>query len=302
LILVPSAFVTDAGLRASGRLAWIGLAQALRVLAYAALAVAVVRDAEDALPAAWCLVAAEVCGAAVPLAWHISMHGVPRLRLRRRAWAAVARRGAIAGLIRFGRVSLYGADLLALGWWAGPALGDYAAARRVVFGFVALGLVLPAAVAPAIARRWAAGAHLARAIIEESLVRTWALSVPAAVVLMVAAGGWMALLFGERYRQGGPWLALIAARLPWLLTASIAQTALVACRRERWVLDQMIVLLVLALVLLPVSVAWAGPWGAGWASLAIEVVAAIGGWRRLRALGLAPAWNGRRPGARGVAS
>ena len=76
--------------------------------------------------------------------------GCPVPRLAAPGVALVlARRGAIAGLIRFGRVSLYGADLLALGWWAGPELGAYAAARRLVFGLVALGLVVPAAVAPA---------------------------------------------------------------------------------------------------------------------------------------------------------
>ncbi len=54
-------------------------------------------------------------------------------------------------------MSLYGADLLALGWWAGAELGPYAAARRLVFGLVALGLVVPASVAPAIARALGGG-------------------------------------------------------------------------------------------------------------------------------------------------
>ena len=72
-----------------------------------------------------------------------------RPRFRRRAWAALARRGAVAGATRFGRVSLYAADVLAIGWWAGPSLGPYAAARRVAFALLALGLVVPSAVAPA---------------------------------------------------------------------------------------------------------------------------------------------------------
>src|SRR5262249_21552612 len=179
-------------------------------------------------------VAAEACGAIIPLVWYVAAHGAPRLRFRRRAWTVLAHRSAVAGLIRFGRVTLYGADMLALGWWAGPERGDYAAARRLVFGFVALGLVLPASVAPAIARRWAAGSVPARALIGESLVRTWLLSIPAALVLMIMAGKWMTLLFGDRYRDGGLFLGLIAARLPWLLTASFTQAALLACRREGW--------------------------------------------------------------------
>jgi O-antigen/teichoic acid export membrane protein len=203
----------------------------------------------------------------------------------------LARRGLIAGLIRFGRVSLYGADLLALGWWAGPELGTYAAARRLVFGLVALGLVVPASVAPLIARGWAAGTRSARGLITDALGRIWVLSLPAAVGLALTADRWMPLLFGAGYQQGGPLLALVAARLPWLLTASFDQAALVSCRRETWVLDQMVGLLALAAVIIPLAVIWGGPWGVGWAALLIEVVGAIGGWRRLARLGVAPPWH-----------
>lgn len=290
LILIPSALVTDVGLRASGRFGWIALAQGVRSLAYVGLAVSLVRNPGDLLRAAWSVVFAEVAGTIVPLAWHLGQLGWPRVRFRKRAWIVVARRGAIAGVTRFGRVSLYGADLLVLGWWASAELGSYAAARRIVFGFVALGLVLPASLAPAIARQWACGANLARGLIEDSLVRIWGLSLPAVLVLMVMAGRWMPLLFGERYREGGPWLVLIAARLPWLLTASFIQAALTACRRESWVFDQTVGLVLLALVLVPVAAVWAGPWGVGWALLAIEIVAAVGGLRMLAKLGLSPRW------------
>jgi O-antigen/teichoic acid export membrane protein len=240
-----------------------------------------------------------VFGTIVPLACHVQRYGLPRPRYRRRAWLVLARRGAIAGLTRFGRVSLYGLDLLALGWCAGAELGPYAAARRLVFGFAGLGLVVPASVAPAIARGWASGADLARTLIEDSLVRLWALGVPATVVLIVVSSRWMPLLFGDGYRHGGPWLALIAARLPWLLTASFAQTALIACRRETWVLDQVISLLVLAVLIVPVAVVWQGPWGVGWAALVIEAIAAFGAWRMLGQLGLTPRWKGRRHRWRG---
>ncbi|WP_406693476.1 oligosaccharide flippase family protein [Singulisphaera sp. Ch08] len=290
LILFPSALVTDVGLRVSGRFGWIALAQVVRSLAYVGLAVSLVRNPSDVLRAAWSLVFAEVVGTIVPLVWHSCHLGWPRVRFRKRAWLVVARRGAIAGVIRFGRVSLYGADLLVLGWWASAELGSYAAARRIVFGFVALGLVLPASLAPAIARQWACGANLARGLIEDSLVRIWVLSLPAVLVLMVMAERWMPLLFGEHYRGGGPWLVLIAARLPWLLTASFIQASLIACRRESWVFDQTVGLVLLALVLVPAAAALAGPWGVGWALLALEIVAAVGGLRMLAKLGLSPRW------------
>jgi O-antigen/teichoic acid export membrane protein len=291
LMLFPAVLATDVGLRASGRLWWLALAQTVRAVGHAVVVVALIWGPADAFRAAWCLVAAEVLGAVVPLAIHTREHGFPRPRLRRRVALVLARRGLIAGLIRFGRVSLYGADLLALGWWTGPELGTYAAARRLVFGLVALGLVVPASVAPLIARGWAEGTQSARGLIADALGRLWSLSLPAAVGLALTADRWMPLLFGPGYQGGGPWLALVAVRLPWLLTASFDQAALVACRRETWVLDQMIGLLALALVIIPLAVLWGGPWGVGWAALLIEVVGAIGGWRRLARLGVAPPWH-----------
>jgi O-antigen/teichoic acid export membrane protein len=291
LLLVPSALVTDVGLRAAGRLRWLAVSQTVRAVGYAGVVLSLVHGPGDAFRAAACLVAAEVLSTIVPAAIHIREHGVPRPRLRRSVALVLARRGLIAGLIRFGRVSLYGADLLALGWWVGPELGAYAAARRLVFGLVALGLVVPASVAPLIARGWAEGTDTARGLISEALRRLWVFSLPIAVGLALTADRWMPLLFGPGYRQGGPWLALVAARLPWLLTASFDQAALVSCRREAWVLDQTIALVALAVLIVPLAVLCGGPWGVGWAALLIEIIAALGGWRRLSRLGVAPPWD-----------
>jgi O-antigen/teichoic acid export membrane protein len=117
------------------------------------------------------------------------------------------------------------------------------------------------------------------------------------VGLALTADRWMPLLFGASYQQGGPWLALVAARLPWLLTASFDQAALVSCRREAWVLDQMVGLVALAVLIVPLAVICGGPWGVGWAALVIEVVGAVGGWRRLARLGVAPPWDHTAGGA-----
>jgi O-antigen/teichoic acid export membrane protein len=291
LMLFPAVFVTDVGLRAACRLRWLALGQTVRAVGYVLVVLASVHGPADVLRAAACLVAAESLSVIVPLAIHTKEHGLPRVHLRRRAACVLARRGLIAGLIRFGRVTLYGADLLALGWWVGPELGTYAAARRLVFGLVALGLVVPASVAPLIARGWAEGTDTARRLITDALGRLWTFSLPVAVGLALTADRWMPFLFGASYQQGGPWLALVAARLPWLLTASFEQAALVSCRREAWVLDQMLGLLLLAVLIVPLAVVCGGPWGVGWAALVIEVAGAVGGWRRLARLGLAPTWN-----------
>ena len=296
LLLFPSAWVADVGLRASGRLRAIALAQVLRASGYAAFVLVVVNDPGALGRAAWAPVVGETLGALVPLSAHSAAYGWPRPRFRRRAWTVLAHRGAIAGLIRFGRVSLYAADLLALGWWTGPELGPYAAARRLVFALIALGLTVPATMAPALARAWAAGASGARRLIEETLGMLLAVSLAATVGLMIAAELVMPLLFGARFRYGGPWLVLIAARLPALLAASFIQAALVACRRETWVLDQTAGLILLALALVPFAAARWGPWGVGWAVLGIELVAAYGGSRMLARLGLSPRWGRPRGG------
>ena len=53
----------------------------------------------------------------------------------------------------------------------------------------------------------------------------------------------------------------------------------------------MIGLLLLSAAIVPLAAYFGGPWGVGWAALAIEVVAAVGGWRLLTRLGVAPAWH-----------
>jgi O-antigen/teichoic acid export membrane protein len=289
--LFAGAWVTDVGPRATGRLAWVALAQGTRAVGFLAAVVAVIRRPADALLAAACLVLGEVLGAAVPLILHAREHGFPRPRFRRRASLVLARRAAIAGVTRFGRVTLYGADVLALGSWAGSELGQYVAARRLVFALVALGLVVPASLGPWIARAWAEGPEVARQRISAILAGLWSASLPVAVIASLSAGRSMPWLFGPSYREGAPWLALIAARLPWLLVATSAQTALVACRQEascfRLVAGQVGV----AAVLIPAALLSWGPWGAGWAACLVEVVGAIGGWALLSRISAAPSWR-----------
>jgi len=290
LSLFAAAWVTDVGPRATGRLGWVGLTQAVRAAAVLAAVVGFVRDGGDTLRAAACLVLAEVVAAAIFLAVHARDHGFPRVQFRKRASLVLARRGAVAGLTRFARVTLYGADLLALGWWAGGELGAYAASRRVVFALAALGLVIPAVVGPSIARAWAAGPDEARARVADALRKLWSVSLPAAVGLGLTADRWMPLLFGHAYRDGGAWLALAAARLPWLLAASFAQAALVACRREGWALRLTLAQAALAALLIPPAAVWAGPWGVGWAALAVEAAGAVAGWAVLARLSVVPGW------------
>ncbi len=291
LVLVPSALAADVGLRASGRFAGLALAQVVRASGLAAGAAGLVAGPGDAAAAAACVVGAEVGSSLVLLGFHAADWGRPRPRFRRRAWRVLGRRGAIAGATRFGRVSLYAADVVALGAVAGSTLGPYAAARRVAFALLALGLVVPTAAAPRIARAWAAGADEARATIGRTLAGLAAVALPATVGLMATADRWMPRLFGPGFEGGGPWLALVAARLPFVLASNVQQAALIACRREGRAFRLVAGMAASALILVPALAASHGPWGVGLAMLGIEAAGAVAGRGALRKLGLAPAWH-----------
>ncbi len=290
LLLPVSAWVTDVGVRATGRLGWVAAAQIARSCGYVGAVFALVRGPGDLLPASACLTLGEILGAAVLLYEHSRDHGWPRPVWRRRASLILARRGAVAGLSRFGRVTLYGADLLILGAWLGGTIGPYAAARRIVFALVALGLVVPSMLGPSIARSWAMGRDPARARLASAYRWVWSLSLPAALGLILSADRWMPALFGRSYADGGPILALIAGRLPWVLAGSVAQAGLIACRREDRGLMLNLGQLLLAIFLLPTAILLAGPQGAAWATLVVEAAGAVAGWLMLANLGVAPGW------------
>ena len=291
LVLVPSALASDVGLRALGRFGGLALAQVVRASGLAVGVAWMVSGSGDARVAAGCVAGAEAASTVVLLAIYRSEHGGIRPRIRRRAWASLARRGAVAGATRFARVSLYAADVLILGALALSTLGPYAAARRVAFALLALGLVAPSAVAPRIARAWASGADEARSVIARTFEGLAIFVLPATVGLMATADRWMPRLFGDGFRDGGPWLALVAARLPFVLGSNVQQSALIACRREIWSLRLMVGMVGLGLVVIPPLAVLRGAWGVGLGVLGVEVAGAVGGWVALRALGVAPAWH-----------
>ncbi|HWE38638.1 MAG TPA: oligosaccharide flippase family protein [Isosphaeraceae bacterium] len=288
LVLVPSALVPDVAPRALGRLGPLAIAQVMRALAMIGACWSLVAGPGQALRGAACAVVAEGAACLVLSHRHASWYGPARPRFRRRAWLALLRRGAIASLSRFGRVSLFAIDAMALGWCASAAFGPYAAARRIVFAIAAVGLVVPAAVAPAIARAWAFSEGSARALVAEIHELLLALAIPAAVGLAVTGPRWMPWIFGAEYAGGGRWLALTAARLPWLLAASLAQAALIACRREREALRLIATVCGFGVVLVPITAWLWGTWGVGLAVLALELAATIGGWIQLDRLRIAP--------------
>jgi O-antigen/teichoic acid export membrane protein len=292
LVLFASAWNADVGIRATGRLGWVALAQVVRALGYLAFTWGLIQGTADATLAAFGLVVAEGLAAVVTLVSHIPRWGFPKPRLHLRPLRVLIHRGLIAGLARFGRVTVYGGDMLILGtcsWTAGAgSLGPYAAARRVVFALVAIGIVVPSVLGPQIARAWASGTETTRTLLAQAIGGVLGLAIPAALGLALTADRWMPLLFGQAYQEGGPWLALVVARLPWLLAASVAQAVLVACRREMSSLRHVLGMLALACVLIPIGLIAHGPWGVGWAVLVVEAAGAVAGWRMLGRLGILP--------------
>ena len=255
LVLIPSALASDVGPRASGRFGALALAQVIRALGLALSVGVLVAGSTDAMLAAGCVVVAEIASTIVLLLAHLREHGSIRPGFPDRLGMILVRRGAVAGAIRFARVSLYAADVLVLGSLATSAsLGPYAAGRRVVFALLALGLVVPSAVAPRIARAWLLGEGEARSLIHVSMERVLIVAIPATFGLMLTADRWTTWFFGERFVEGGPWLALIAARLPFVLLSNLQQVTLIACRREVWALRLVLGLVGLALaVMVPLA-------------------------------------------------
>jgi O-antigen/teichoic acid export membrane protein len=292
LVLIPSALASDVGLRASCRFGGLALTQAIRAVGLAVGVAWLVSSSGDALLAAGCVVMAEIASTMIILSIHWSEHGPIRPRFRRRATAILARRGSVAGLTRLARVSLFALDLLILGsLLAATELGPYAAARRVAFALLALGLVVPSAIAPRIAREWAIGVTETRSYLGMTIERMLILVLPAAVGLILTAGRWMDWLFGAGFADGGIWLALIAARLPFVLVSNLQQTALIACRRERWSLWLMVGMAALTGLVIPPLAISNGAWGVGWGVLAVEIGGALAGWVALGRMGIAPRWH-----------
>lgn len=289
LVLPISAMAADVGLRARGR--WVGLAagQVARSLGLVLAVLALVRPGPGGLvAAAGCLALGEGAATATVLALHRREQGWwPRPRFRGRAWRVLARRGAVAGMARFARVSLYAADLVALGGAAGPDMGSYALARRIGFALLALGLVVPATAAPALARGWAAGPDAARAAMEATLGRLIRAALPVGLVVAAFAALTPAM-FGEEYRSTPLMLGLVTLRLPFVLAGNVQGVALVACRREGRAMGLNLGMLALGWAALPASAARFGPAGVGWAALGVEAAGVVAGRRELARLGIAP--------------
>lgn len=282
LQLFTSALAADVGPRATGRLGRVALAQVLRTSGWLVSAILLVRDPGHSLRAAACLVTSELLASILYLAVHVRDHGRIGPLWRRRASLVLARRGAVAGLGRFLRVSVYGLDLLVLGQFAEPpGIGPYSAGRRLVFALLALALAVPATLGPSLAlgRGDERLRHAVRLV--------WSAVLPATLGLILVADRLMPWTFGPGFRGGGPWLALVALRLPFQAVSAVGQAGLVAWRREGLSLRISAAQAFLALPAVVIAAQSAGPWGVGWALLGVEAFGAAASWVSLERVGAA---------------
>ncbi len=285
LMLVPSALVADVTPRALGRLGLVAMAQVLRTLALASAGFLLVNDPDDLLVAASCPAIAEVVLAAF-FATTRGAFAIPRRLPHVRSLVVLTRRGLVASVSRFARVACYGADVLLLGAMGTAGTGPYAAARRVVFAVVAVGIIVPGAVAPKIARAFLQGPEAAGEAIGRARRGLLGWAVPASLGLVLTAEGWMSFLFGLGYRGGGVCLALIAARTPFLLATTLDQAALVAVRLEGESMRIAVIQAGLAGLAVGLAATFAGPIGAAVAMIGVEAFGAFLGRARLAKLGM----------------
>jgi O-antigen/teichoic acid export membrane protein len=153
---------------------------------------------------------------------------------------------------------------------------------------VAVGVVVPTLLAPAVARARSRGLTEASGEVGRGVAILLGLFVPASLGLMLTSGRVLPALFGPGYLEGTTALALVAARLPVLLVATWLGSALVAIGRERAALGATGLAAVAALIAVPTAALASGTAGIAAAVLGVEAVAAIGAWSALQRLGVDP--------------
>lgn len=279
LTLVPSALALDVVLRAQNRLGAIAFGSLVRLGWLAVVGWLWVGDPIRAIVVG---ILAESAGALVVGTAHVAAFGFPRPRLPLRAVGVVLRLGLTAGITRLLRVGLYGIDLLVLAWMLGPTdTGPYAAARRIVFGLIAVGLVVPTVVLPRIARAAREGPSAVRRIVFEIGWPLTGLSMIGALALALTSHELLPIVFGASYRGSGAGMFWLAARIPALLLATLLQAALIACRKESEALGVVGRQTLLAALTYPPTAIWFGVEGVALAALGCETFGALVGWRAL---------------------
>jgi O-antigen/teichoic acid export membrane protein len=195
-----------------------------------ALTLLLVFSADDAVRVPFVQTAGFLVYALVVLGSLVPAFGVLRPRVDLSAWRETLREGLPLMVNSLARTSMNFVDVLAVGLLLGTsAAGVYgAAARPALFLTMTTWLFSVAFLSSYSATGGLAAARLFRRSARLGL----AVGLVGAVTISVAAGALVPLLFGRRYADAGPVLAVLAWRLPLLALAALYSATLVTHGRQ----------------------------------------------------------------------
>jgi O-antigen/teichoic acid export membrane protein len=200
--------------------------------------------------------------------WPANVHLVARLL--RAGWP-------IALLALLGLVRLHADRLLAARLLGASAAGELQAALVVAFGVTEfIGATLLLVGLPAMARTWAEGRHEAFWALGDRMAAVGiVLAFPVAVAATLMGEWFVGLAFGPAYGATAAPLALFLWAAVVGMATGVVSQALLCQHRQRALLVARAGLVTMHVLLLAVLLPRAGVAGAGWASLATELVTLV---------------------------
>ena len=282
-------------LQATHRMGEAAVAQALRMVVFALIAVTLVRSPSDLLSVGWAEIAAVWAASLYCVAVQQARITPWRWRPPRTGFSALLKEGAVVGLGDLvWAANSYAPLLLVTALAVGGEAAWFAAAGRVVASLLTFSSVYHFTLYPAIARATASDRDgLAATLAASFRVVAWGGTL-LALILTLLAHPLSVLVFGPRFEQSAPMLMILAWLLPITLLSGHARWFLTAAgRQSRVVVAQLAGSATIAVVGAP-AVWLLGGRGAALASVAAALAVwlaahafAAGTGARLPALGIA---------------
>ncbi len=257
-------------LQATERMGATALAQLIRALVFALLALAMIRSPQDLSRAGWAELASVI---AMTLYCMVVQHrAITPLRARGSfaGFAPLVREGALVGASNIVFTVTHYAPLLLIGALAGAVeTAWFAAASRITAALFAFSYIYHFTLYPAVTRATVRRDHQLGMLLSRSLrVTGWA-GIGTALALGLLAEPLVLLAFGPKMTAAAPLLQILAWTLPIALCSGHARWALVAAGAQRSVLAAQTAGLAATVIVALTLGPWLGAPGYG--------VAAVGG-------------------------
>jgi O-antigen/teichoic acid export membrane protein len=259
-------------LQATHRMREVALAQALRMIVFAAVTVTLVRTPADLLAVGWAEMAAVSAMSLYCLAVQQARITPYRWRAPVTGLTALLAEGMTVGLGHLvWAANLYAPLLLVTALAGGAETAWFAAASRVIASLLTFSSLYHFNIYPAVARATPGDRdELARALAASCRVVAWGGTL-VALALTLLAPPLAVLVFGARFEPSAPMLMVLAWLFPIALMSGHARWSLTAAGlQSRVVVSQLAGSAVLAVIGVP-SVWWLGGRGAALASLAAGI-------------------------------